>query len=71
MALNKFLRINKVEGAKSKTLNIDKELHFYLKRISSHYDISLSNLVNNILANWKETYDQEISEELIKKFKSK
>ncbi len=48
------------ETTKYRTANLDHELHSYLKRTAAFYDISLSELLNNIVLKWKTKYDDQI-----------
>ena len=48
------------ESTKYKTANLDHELHSYLKRTAAFYNISLSELLNNIIDGWKEQYNEQI-----------
>lgn len=56
-----------LKNGKYRTLNIDEDLHLFLKQTANHYNISLSNLVFNILNHWKDEYQEEIKKDVLKK----
>lgn len=61
MKLNHFISLRSKTGKiKYRTLNIDENLHLFLKRTANHYNMPLSDLVNNILSVWKEEHEEEI-----------
>lgn len=49
---------------KYRTINVDQELHFFLKKTSINYNIPLSDLIHNILTNWKNEYHDQIMEDI-------
>lgn len=55
---------NQRKTGKFKTLNIDSELHLFYKRIASHYDLPLSDLVFNILIAWKDEHHKDLEDDI-------
>lgn len=56
-----------LRNGKYRTLNIDEDLHLFFKQTANHYNISLSNLVFNILTHWKDEYQDDIKNDVLKK----
>lgn len=70
MSLDQFLSTRLVdEKRKYRTINVDQELHYFLKKTSNHYKIPLSDLTHNILSKWKTEFQKQIREEMIKDLK--
>ncbi len=67
MSLDQFLntRIGD-EKRKYRTINVDHDLHYFLKQTSNHYKIPLSDLIHNVLSNWKSEFQEQIREDMIK-----
>lgn len=70
MSLDQFLttRLGD-EKRKYRTINVDQDLHYFLKQTSNHYKIPLSDLIHNILSNWKAEFQNQIREDMIKNLK--
>lgn len=51
---------------KYRTVNVDHDLHHFFKKTSNYYNLSLSDLMNNILENWKEEFQDEIKNDMLK-----
>lgn len=51
---------------KYKTVNLDEDLHLFLKRTASHYNISMADLMFNILSNWKTQFEDQIQSDKLK-----
>ncbi|NQZ76696.1 hypothetical protein [Ekhidna sp.] len=67
MKLEQFLSVkSEKKNRKYRTVNVDHELHHFLKKTSSYYNIPMSDLVNNILANWKDEFQEEIKNDMLK-----
>lgn len=60
---------NNLKSRKYKTINIDADLHLFLKRTASHYNIAMADLMYNILSQWKDQFDDEILNDKMKDFK--
>ena len=66
MSLDQFLSTRLVdEKRKYRTINVDQELHYFLKQTSNHYKIPLADLTHNILSEWKAKFQKQIREEMI------
>lgn len=71
MKLHSFiLERNDHKPRKYKTVNLDQELHLFLKRTANHYDIAMSDLMYNIIVHWKKEFQDEIENDMIKQFKN-
>lgn len=71
MSLRKFLEeSSKKKSGKYKTINLDADLHLFYKQTANHYDLALSELMFNILDQWKEEHQQEIKEDILKNLNS-
>ncbi len=66
MNLEQFLkeRTNKRIG-KYRTVNVDEHLHLFYKRISSHYNIPMADLMYHILEDWKSKYEVELKKKML------
>lgn len=70
MKLNQFLNERpEKKSVRYRTLNIDDDLHFFFKQTANLYNVTLSDLVFNILSKWKEEYQEEIRKDQLKKLK--
>ncbi len=62
MKLRDFLCVRPTgQKRKYRTVNVDHDLHYFLKGTSYKYDIPLSDLINNILSDWKEKFQDQIA----------
>lgn len=70
MKLQHFLKEHR--GTKKghyRTVNLDADLHSFYKRVANHYNIALSNLLYNVLDEWKSQYQNDIKEDMINNFR--
>ncbi|MDW3212168.1 MAG: hypothetical protein R8N23_20025 [Reichenbachiella sp.] len=69
MKLEQFIR-ERIEpkNGKYKTVNVDEDLHLFLKRTANHYNIAMSDLIFNILINWMKSYQSEIKNDMQEQF---
>ncbi|MEP3389128.1 MAG: hypothetical protein ABJO02_13120 [Reichenbachiella sp.] len=69
MKLEQFIR-ERIEpkNGKYKTVNVDEDLHLFLKRTANHYNIAMSDLIFNILINWMNSYQSEIKKDIQEQF---
>lgn len=49
-----------------KTINVDEKLHLFVKQIANHYNLALSDLIYNIVSDWKEEHQDDIKEDMRK-----
>lgn len=67
MKLDQFARErSQGKNRKYRTLNIDEDLHLFFKQTANHYNLPLSDLLFNILSDWKNVYKEEIKEDVLK-----
>jgi|GEM_PF-5695004 hypothetical protein len=65
MKLKDFLQgRGKDQIRKYRTINLDEDLHLFLKRTANHYNMSLADLTHNILSNWKNQYQEDIQKDI-------
>lgn len=70
MKLNSFISgKSDRKPRKYKTINLDNELHLFLKRTANHYDIPMSDLMYNIINQWKKKFQGEIENDILNQFK--
>lgn len=68
MKLEQFVRERPESGNKRyKTLNIDEDLHLFFKQTANHYNIPLSDLIYNVLNYWKDEYEGDVRNDILKK----
>lgn len=58
-----------LKDEKNRTINIPGSLHSFYKGVSSSFDVTITDLITNILVDWQETHSEEIRSELIKNIK--
>ncbi|MBU2914150.1 hypothetical protein [Reichenbachiella agariperforans] len=67
MKLEDFTRERSDHGRrKYKTVNIDDDLHLFLKKTATYYNLPLADLMYHILVNWKDRYEGEIKDNMLK-----
>lgn len=72
MSLDQFLNTRmRDEKRKYRTINVDQDLHYFLKQTSSHYNIHLSDLIHNILSDWKAEFQDHIRADMIENLDKK
>ena len=61
MKLEEFIREKPdFKSGKNRTININADLHLFFKRTANQYNISISDVVHNILISWKNKYQNQI-----------
>lgn len=71
MKLEQFVRGRSgSRNSKYRTLNIDEDLHLFFKQTANHYNLSLSDLVYNVLSHWKIEYEDEIKDDILRRLGS-
>ena len=69
MKIEQFIREStELKSGKNRTININADLHLFLKRTANHYNIAISDLVHNILISWKKEYQKKIKEDMRNQF---
>ena len=72
MSIDKYIReTEELKGERNRTLNISDSIHSFLKKISHHYNTSITVVVSNVLLEWKDKYEDEINDDIINKIKSR
>lgn len=67
MKLEQFTSSRPAKGnRKYKTANVDPDLHHFFKKTSNYYNLSLSDLMHNILEHWKEEFQDEIRNDMLR-----
>lgn len=70
MELEQFVKARtEPKNGKYRTVNLDDELHLFLKRTANHYNIALADLTYNILAHWKRQYQSDIKRDIMNDFR--
>lgn len=70
MELNEFFKeISKhsKDKKRNRTINVTDDLHAFYKKVSSHYNVSISTIISNVLENWREKHRDEIMKDILKK----
>ncbi|MEQ9229300.1 MAG: hypothetical protein RIF46_01360 [Cyclobacteriaceae bacterium] len=62
---------DKKNGNRHRTVNLDVDLHQFYKRTASHYDIPMANLLHNVLVQWRNQYEEEIKQDMLKELGQK
>ncbi len=57
----------KPKNGKYRTINVDGELHHFFKQTANHYNVALSDLISNVLDDWKSRFDGDIKSDIRKK----
>ena len=57
----------KPKSGKYRTINVDGELHHFFKRTANHYNVALSDLITNVLDDWKSKFEEDIKSDIRKK----
>uniref|UniRef100_UPI00404B75DF hypothetical protein n=1 Tax=Fulvivirga sp. TaxID=1931237 RepID=UPI00404B75DF len=57
-----------IKSRKYRTINLDEDLHLFLKRTANHYDIAIADLMYNILESWKKQYQNDIRNDMSNPF---
>lgn len=66
MKLEEYIREKPdFKNRQNRTININSDLHLFFKRTANHYNIAISDVVHNILINWKNQYQHQIKEEIL------
>lgn len=72
MRFKKFLsERSSPKNGKYRTINVDGDLHHFFKQTANHYNIALSDLIYNVLENWKQDYQDDIKNDIRKSLESK
>lgn len=70
MELEQFVKARtEPKNSKYRTVNLDEDLHLFLKRTANHYNIALADLTYNILAHWKRQYQSDINRDIVNQFR--
>ncbi len=65
-----FKEPEELKRERNRTLNISDSIHLFLKKVSHHYDTSITVIVSNILLDWKNKYEDDINNDIIDKIKN-
>ncbi|WP_462249685.1 hypothetical protein [Ekhidna sp.] len=54
------------ENSKYRTVNVDERLHYFFKKTANNYNIAMSDLIYNVLHQWRSEFQEQIKKDVIK-----